>query len=71
MAQPMSRYKFVLLGDQNVGKTSFFLRLKHDRFVQNITDELSELDHLEYTQIVDGTTVTVSTCPDVDPGNGD
>ena len=59
MAQ-MPTYKFILLGDLDVGKTSFLLRLKYGRFVENITDEYTGSDHLEYTQVVDGTEVKVS-----------
>ena len=58
MAQ-MPTYKFILLGDLDVGKTSFLLRLKYGRFVENITDECTGSDCLEYTQVVDGTTVKV------------
>ena len=67
MAQSDSTYsyKFILLGDLDVGKTSFFLRLKNGTHDGRNTAayRCAESDHLERTQVVDGATVKVSrTC---------
>ena len=62
MAQNIPTYKLILLGDLDVGKTSFYLRLKHGTFVERNhtkTDEFPWSDRLEYTHIVDETTVKV------------
>ena len=63
MAQLLSpSYKIILLGDLGVGKTAYFRRLKCDTFIESDTDELNgslRSDVLEWTQVVDGTTVKV------------
>ena len=60
MAESLPTYKFILLGDLGVGKTTFFLQLKHGRYIDSDTDQFTGSDHLEYTQVVDGTKVKVS-----------
>lgn len=43
-----------------MGKTTFFLRLKYDRYIETESNEFTGQDHLEYSQVVDGTTVKVN-----------
>ena len=58
-SDPTYTYKFILLGDLDVGKTSFFLRLKHGTYDQDNAYRGAEPDQLEYTLVVDGDTVKV------------
>ena len=54
-------YKVILLGDPGVGKTTFFLRIREEEFV-DIEQRPSAsigVDDLVHEQIVDGTKVKV------------
>ena len=57
---PDYMYKIILLGDSNVGKTSFFTRVKSGMFFEDPSFRLRTVDSLLYEMEVDGTRVTVS-----------
>ena len=62
MADEKAEYKIILLGDPGVGKTTFFLRIREQEFV-DIEQRPSAsigVDDLVYEHEVDGTKVKVS-----------
>lgn len=62
MAEASREYKIILIGDPNVGKTCYFLRVRDGNFIE--TDELrttilSGVEFFQYTMKIDGYNVTV------------
>ncbi len=62
MSEAAREYKIILIGDPNVGKTCYFLRIRDGNFVE--TDELrttilSGVEFFQYTMKIDDCDVTV------------
>ena len=64
MEDKVSEYKIILLGDPGVGKTTFFLRLREQEFVDTEPRPSASIgvDDLLYEHTVDGTKVKVGVC---------
>ena len=61
MEDKVPEYKIILLGDPGVGKTTFFLRLREQEFVDTEQRPSASIgvDDLLYEHAVDGTKVKV------------
>ena len=61
MEEKVQEYKIILLGDPGVGKTTFFLRLREQEFVDTEQRPSASIgvDDLLYEHTVDGTKVKV------------
>jgi GTPase SAR1 family protein len=61
MEDKVQEYKIILLGDPGVGKTTFFLRLREEEFVDTEQRPSASIgvDDLLYEHTVDGTKVKV------------
>lgn len=54
------RYRIILVGEPDVGKTTLALRLKHGVFVDTQTmEDTREADSVTYTTTVDGENISV------------
>lgn len=54
------KYKIILLGEPDVGKTTLALRIKHGVFIDTRTmEDTREDDSVRYTTTVDGEDITV------------
>ena len=62
MEDKTPEYKIILLGDPGVGKTTFFIRIREEEFVDTEQHPSASIgvDDLLYEHIVDGTKVKVS-----------
>lgn len=60
-----AQYKIILLGDPGVGKTTWFLRIKHGEYMNmdNSTNTMG-VEHLEYKITVQGKDVKVGVALD-------